>query len=137
MSDVAWPASKVAELREAWAKGFSLGQIARLLGKTRGGIAGKAARLRLHLQPFAILRRRLSPEAAASPRLLPPPTTTSEKVYALKRHECRWPFGDTHTPEFSFCCAPKAPGSPYCAEHHSVGFAGVPQRRRKYVVEEV
>jgi GcrA cell cycle regulator len=37
----------------------------------------------------------------------------------LRRHHCRYPFGDPKAPDFHFCGAPIARG-PYCAEHYAL-----------------
>lgn len=38
-------------------------------------------------------------------------------VLALRWEECKWPIGDPRIPGFSFCCAPRVEGRPYCQHH--------------------
>ena len=49
---------------------------------------------------------------------------------ALKRNECRWPYGDPRQKEFYFCGKQKVAGRPYCEFH--MGRAFQPSRPREY-----
>jgi len=49
---------------------------------------------------------------------------------ALKRNECRWPYGDPRQKEFYFCGKQKMAGRPYCEFHMRRAFQ--PSRPREY-----
>ena len=58
----------------------------------------------------------------ATPSLADPgPTTTAEKIYALRLGSCRWPCGDPRDHNFYFCGKPAAE-PPYCEQHHSLAY---------------
>ena len=42
---------------------------------------------------------------------------------------CCWPLGEPGTPDFRFCTGNATPGKPYCAEHASVAYVRVRERR--------
>lgn len=44
----------------------------------------------------------------------------------LEENDCRFAYGDN---PFTFCGHPKTQGSSYCASHHRLCKAGIPQRR--------
>jgi len=52
---------------------------------------------------------------AAAGEARPSPAITA--VMALKFGSCRWPLGHPRAEGFRFCCAARAAGEPYCAEH--------------------
>jgi GcrA cell cycle regulator len=49
---------------------------------------------------------------------------------ALKRNECRWPYGDPRQKDFYFCGKPRIGSSPYCEFHKRRAFQ--PTRQRDY-----
>ena len=49
---------------------------------------------------------------------------------SLKRHECRWPYGDPRQEDFYFCGKPRMGHSPYCEFHKRRAFQ--PTRPREY-----
>ena len=42
---------------------------------------------------------------------------------------CCWPIGEPGTPSFRFCSDPAMPSRPYCAEHASIAYVKVRDRR--------
>lgn len=39
---------------------------------------------------------------------------------ALTRHQCRWPIGDPHDPQFHYCQRGQADKSDYCEAHRKL-----------------
>ena len=58
------------------------------------------------------------------------PPKERRTLRALKRNECRWPYGDPRQKDFYFCGKPKAAGHPYCEFHMHRAFQ--PARPRLY-----
>jgi GcrA cell cycle regulator len=124
-------------------EGYSMGQVARMLGKTRSQIAGYAFR---HLntrgiyfksninqhsgiqkeKPARVLnhrppRSRISRPIPVEPEPLQPPLRI--QVEELKPRSCRWPFGDPGASDFGFCGhETHAPGQSYCAHHQRLAW---------------
>ena len=144
-----WPqnmsASQIAERLGGVTRNAVLGKVHRLglpqrecdmayQGKSDGGCGRKGGKTRrVTSQP----RPRSSPSAIVfgrGPDLPPdaPIVETFEEVYVppdqrkglldLADNDCRWPIGDTGTPEFHFCNGKKFHGLPYCERHARVAF---------------
>lgn len=72
--------------------------------------------------------------AKAAPRVKPEPFVMAcveveprnLAFHDLEENDCRFAYGDN---PFTFCGHPKTQGSSYCASHHRLCKAGVPQRR--------
>jgi GcrA cell cycle regulator len=58
------------------------------------------------------------------PRVQAPPPRPYGRLVA-----CCWPIGEPGTREFHFCDAESVPGKPYCAEHASLAYVKVRDRR--------
>jgi GcrA cell cycle regulator len=141
MSDTGWTDPRVESLKSLWLEGLSASQVAKQLGGvTRNAVIGKIHRLGLSGRAAggnAAPRVR----ATRAARIAPPPsgqvaTATCERtrrepvvlqfegpgrvssMAGLHGHICKWPIGDPHGAEFSFC-GQDAPGDgPYCGDHH-------------------
>jgi GcrA cell cycle regulator len=123
--------------------GYSGGQIARILGRTRSAIMGfafrhlntrgiylkasvnqhsgshgtKPARVLNHRPP----RSRATRPIPVEPEPLMPPLRL--QVEELKARSCRWPFGDPGASDFGFCGHDThAPGQSYCAHHQRLAW---------------
>lgn len=145
MSD--WTADKVQQLVEMWPQPHAFGEIARMLGVSRGALAGKARRMKLPargdtLPGEAPIRRRpegsgrkaAQPVEAKTPepglllsksvdilaehRMRPPVQATPHKPpFVPTPRKCQWPLGEPGKPGFHLCEAPAIEGKPYCGEH--------------------
>ena len=76
--------------------------------------------------------RRLDPPAAvaAAPVAAPPPPAAIVRSFPrAAARTCCWPLGEPGTPEFRFCTGGAMTGKPYCAEHASVAYVRVRERR--------
>ena len=58
------------------------------------------------------------------------PPKDRKTLRALKRNECRWPYGDPRQKDFYFCGKPRIGSSPYCEFHKRRAFQ--PTRQRDY-----
>jgi GcrA cell cycle regulator len=66
-----------------------------------------------------------APVAAA-----PPPQAMVVRPFPrASARSCCWPLGEPGTPDFRFCTGNATPGKPYCAEHASVAYVRVRERR--------
>ncbi len=45
------------------------------------------------------------------------PPKERRSLQALKRNECRWPYGDPRQKDFHFCGKPRMADRPYCEFH--------------------
>jgi GcrA cell cycle regulator len=58
------------------------------------------------------------------------PKTQRKSLVELRDRDCRFPFGEPGHPGFFFCGALAVTTLPYCAQHCSIAYAGIPARRR-------
>ena len=152
-----WNDDIISRLRTLWSEGLSTAEIGRQLGVTKNAVVGKAHRLDLPSRPSPIRRggpgaggRTPQPRRVAGPTLPPlactrtaeaesansrPPAAPALRVAAVSRSgggrtiSCCWPIGEPGTRSFRFCDADSAPGKPYCAEHATVAYVRVRDRR--------
>ena len=143
----AWPQERCEKLIELHGKGFSGGEIARMLSTpewtgTRSAVCGQISRLRSAgalppSKPHPNARRRVGaavPSAVSAARLKAVPQKTyaapikqavnvvdeTKRIpfEALTAHSCRWPIGDPTDPDFGYCGEKKLAGKSYCAAHY-------------------
>ena len=70
--------------------------------------------------------------AAAPPPRVPPAPVSLPVVRPFQRsstRECCWPIGEPGTSGFRFCSGTATSGRPYCAEHASIAYVKVRDRR--------
>jgi len=143
-----WPQWRIEKLIELHGRGFSGGEIARLLSAsdwkaTRSAICGQISRLRIDgllppAKPSPKAGRRVGKaieSAVKSARLKTVPQRTyiaplepqavnvvdeTKRIpfEALTAHSCRWPIGDPSSPNFGYCGEKKLAGRSYCAAHY-------------------
>lgn len=150
-----WNDETIARLRALWDEGHSTAEIGRRMGITKNAVVGKAHRLTLPPRPSPIRRE---PVAATEPRRAmqraPVPAEAQPEPAAAAPVEsatrpapafrpvaaprpgprvstCCWPIGDPGTPSFRFCDSEAASGKPYCAEHVSLAYVKVRDRREE------
>lgn len=123
-----WPSERVSLLREHWAAGASVGEIATLLNVSKNAVVGKAHRLGLERRLKQTGRRK---KASRRVKQTPPIHGRISSVLDLARipvppwnigpHDCQWPIGNPRKPGFGFCGHPIIEDgyAPYCAEHHA------------------
>ncbi|MFC7475364.1 GcrA family cell cycle regulator [Dankookia sp. GCM10030260] len=77
------------------------------------------------------LRRLEAPvPVAAAPVAAPAPRAMVVRPFPrASARSCCWPLGEPGTPDFRFCSGNATPGKPYCAEHASVAYVRVRERR--------
>ncbi|RAI60851.1 GcrA family cell cycle regulator [Roseicella frigidaeris] len=150
-----WTAEAIDQLRSLWAEGHSTAEIGRRMGISKNAVVGKAHRLNLPARPSPIRREA---EGSAAPRpapvrraAVPPPPREPAPLRRLAQpnaapaapapaavvrpfprvaaRSCCWPLGEPGTPEFRFCSAEAMTSKPYCAEHASVAYVRVRDRR--------
>lgn len=149
-----WTDERVSLLKDLWAKGLTVSQIANEMacGFTRSAIIGKASRLNLpaRLSPTTTRseRARTGKALAAAlrgksssvrrPKIKTPKQETIPLpeddvgndvtrllgVMDLTSNTCRFPIGDPLTGPFGFCGEKVRENSPYCAEHHARCYQG-------------
>lgn len=82
------------------------------------------------LRDPAPLRRPEAPAAAPAAGAPPPaPVAVVRPFPRASARSCCWPIGEPGTPEFRFCTAEAITGKPYCAEHASLAYVRVRDRR--------
>ena len=152
-----WTAEAIDQLRSLWAEGHSTAEIGRRMGISKNAVVGKAHRLNLPARPSPIrreaegnaaprpapvrrasvpppprepapLRRLAQPNAAVAPAA-PVPAAVVRPFPRVSARSCCWPLGEPGTPEFRFCAAEAMTSKPYCAEHASVAYVRVRDRR--------
>lgn len=131
-----WTAEDEAELRRLWAEGVKLSALAGQLGRARGSVSLKAARLGLpprQVQDRSAVRPNrggaaaLSEARAVRPADAPPrpaspalPTRRPPRRAApdWTPRTCQWLHGDAR--ERNFCASEVgSPGSPWCPVHEA------------------
>ena len=145
MPMIPWDDSAIETLTRMWDDGHSASEIAdKIPGSTRSGICGKVRRLGLSMRKQRNLRPRRIPANRPPPkpkavRPVPPqpksaalhikpepfvplpeievPLAERRQLIDLEDDNCRWPIGDTGTPDFHFCNSTKYAGLPYCENH--------------------
>lgn len=120
-----WTEDRITRLKTLWREGYSAEVIARDLGVglTRHAVLGKVRRLGLSTGETAHLARGHGDRTLpVQPVALDAGATT---LLSVRRHECRWPYGDPHQPEFRLCGSPVARGA-YCEAHAAVAYRGRP-----------
>ena len=75
--------------------------------------------------------RRLEASVPVAPAAAPPvpPAMVVRPFPRASARTCCWPLGEPGTPDFRFCTGNATPGKPYCAEHASVAYVRVRERR--------
>ena len=153
-----WPAETVERIAKMRFEKMPYSAIAEELGHiyTRSAIAGMCARngiegpTHLEAERAKGQRRKIieakqaaqpikqSPKPA--PLYVPPPTpaeelakaeggtTPAEAVLKLRRHQCRWPLGESNSSSFAFCCADANVGETYCEHHRLLSFTPIQRR---------
>ncbi|NOG72775.1 GcrA family cell cycle regulator [Roseicella sp. DB1501] len=149
-----WTAEAIDQLRSLWAEGHSTAEIGRRMGISKNAVVGKAHRLNLPARPSPIrreaegnaaprpapTRRPAAPPqprepaplrrlAQSAPAAAPPPAAVVRPFPRAATRSCCWPLGEPGTPDFRFCAAEAVNGKPYCAEHASVAYVRVRDRR--------
>ena len=146
-----WNEDAITRLRALWQEGHSTAEIGRRFGITKNSVVGKAHRLLLPPRPSPIRRvdvaghvpRRAAPKRSDGPTLPPlpeapraVPTVPPRALRAVLLPEarprvssCCWPIGHPGTPSFRFCDDGALAGKPYCAEHASLAYVKVRDRR--------
>lgn len=151
-----WNDETISRLRALWDEGHSTAEIGRRLGITKNAVVGKAHRLTLPARPSPIRReavegaepRRVVARAPVRVEVVPeqapkpePETEAAAPAPAFRSvatprpgprvSTCCWPIGDPGTPTFRFCDAEATVGKPYCAEHVSLAYVKVRDRREE------
>ena len=154
-----WTTEAIDQLRAFWAEGHSTAEIGRRMGISKNAVVGKAHRLNLPARPSPIRREAERAEASprpvpqprrpvaapapaplrepapvrrldvAPPAAPPPPAMVVRPFPRAAARSCCWPLGEPGTPDFRFCTVSATPGKPYCAEHASVAYVRVRERR--------
>ena len=139
-----WSTEDAALLRARWFEGYSSTEIAEEMGRTRGGVIGKARRLGLLGTPKRFRRQTKAEKKAKTPKADHPwkkndpkaPRALSDEpekplrasvhgpvvFHDLKNRSCRWPLwasgGSCPPPNEQRYCGEERDGtSPYCAHH--------------------
>jgi GcrA cell cycle regulator len=149
-----WTEEELRQLPALWATGTTTVEIGRQLGKTKGSVIGKVARMGLPHRPSPIRpvsqltkeeRRRNSyykknnrtppperPGLVSLPALVsvaPRKSAPIELSPLFSNSPCRWPIGDPGNKDFKFCCEPTELGRPYCPRHCKVAYIPIRDRR--------
>lgn len=54
----------------------------------------------------------------------------AKAVTALKDAQCKFPVGDTRSPDFHFCGGVRKPHSAYCEHHHKIAYEPYVQKKK-------
>ena len=137
MTASAWTDDRIGRLKKLWLEGRTAEQIARDLanGITRSAVLGKVHRMGLSAGRSGRPPKRLA--AAPKPLRLAPtrfrpaqPIGAPSEVAAehglvtllsVRRCQCRWPFGEPGTADFSLCGQPVTRGA-FCASHAAIAY---------------
>jgi hypothetical protein len=139
-SRVCWTAAQDARIRELAAQGLTTAEAAAVLGVSKNQIIGRGRRMRPPVQwehkPFGRPGPRPRRKPGAPPRsrrkksgnCLPmpepdpipeaPPPSLNVVVLDLRKHHCRYPYGERSP--YLFCGAEPLKGSSYCAFHRAM-----------------
>jgi hypothetical protein len=126
-----WTKEEFTRTCELWNEGSSFSEIGKVLGRSKGSIAGMVNRLQqqglLEARNDAQLERRVNLRKPASkpkkahktlldePPEEPPPPDPRASFMAQRDGLCRWPEGNA--PPFQFCLKPTRAQQVYCPEH--------------------
>ncbi|MBX9751455.1 MAG: GcrA family cell cycle regulator [Roseococcus sp.] len=89
-------------------------------------------RAALPTSPLAIAPRREEPKPVIQPNIMataPKPAAIVRVFPRVSTKSCCWPLGEPGTQGFRFCGDPAMGGKPYCAEHASLAYVRVKDRR--------
>lgn len=140
---MSWTDERTDTLKRLWAEGDSCSQIAKKLGGvTRNAVIGKVHRLGISgratpSRPVRVPRQNFvgkehvgllpAEPAGVVPNSLNQslmkvayPKVHGNSIVAvmhLKGSQCKWPVGDPHQEDFSFCCKSQHGQHQYCLEH--------------------
>lgn len=129
-----WTSTRVDELRQLWADGYSAAQCAVAMGVSRSAIVGKVTRLGIShshnpdYEPKSSSEKKMrKPHPGSPPNQrfdLPEdskiPADQRRSIYELNNYSCRWPVGDPLSSAFFYCGASGAnleDDRPYCEWH--------------------
>ena len=149
MTASAWTEDRIGRLKTLWLEGQTAEQIARDLahGITRSAVLGKVHRMGLSAgrsgrppkrrlgsppvqdRPASVVSPEPPRPAPACHRPTRPVAAPAEvamergmtTVLSVRRCECRWPFGEPGTADFSLCGQPVTRGA-FCASHAAVAY---------------
>lgn len=123
----AWTPEATQELRELFAKGLTMFQIAAALSQsfgniTRSAVMSKCDREGLKRGPKKTYTSfpTTHDEDKVWPHLV---TGTSVSFLDLLPHQCKWPVGHAVGAKMMCCGAPKKLDQPYCAKHQKTARA--------------
>lgn len=138
MTTSAWTEDRIGRLKSLWREGRTADQIARELqnGISRSAVLGKVFRLGLSatrspsvIKPAKPTRSRSRSSVAATPvqRTAKPevdreaPSKGLTTILSVRRLECRWPYGEPGTSDFTLCGRRVTRGA-FCAAHAGIGY---------------
>jgi GcrA cell cycle regulator len=135
-----WTDDAVADLTKRWMAGESYGIVADALSTTRGAVSGKVKRLNLNRASTAPIVQIPYPQRTSKPMTLAKPSSKPPEppevrlgppvpLMDLKPSMCRYPLGETESPDFGFCGNATEPGRSYCWACELIVFQ--PQSPRK------
>lgn len=119
----AWTEDRINQLKGLWPEGRSAETIARELGGglTRDAVLGKVARLGLSRHSSGA-RPGSQPRDRSGLQL---PLDGMATILSVNRLQCRWPYGEPGTVDFSLCGRPPVRGA-FCAAHSALAYRAAP-----------
>lgn len=138
-----WTETQIEYVIEQWDAGFSASIIGDDIGKTRNAVLGKIHRMglsgsrenkrkpqikkktgwqqRKRRNPMPVKRL---PTFKTVPDIEAEPIDASQNctLIVLKKHQCKWPVNEPPPGDYMFCGLARNGTSPYCPEHHKIGF---------------
>lgn len=118
-----WSEEELRDLREAWAAGRTLNEIADLLGRSRSSIAGKVRRLDLERRgspiklPTGKRAGRKAPVVPMRRMFAPEPDAAGVFGPDMSRDACRYPLWGEDVISHMYCGKTRLYGRSYCQEH--------------------
>lgn len=143
-----WSEERTSTLKKLWLEGLTASKIAKQLGGvTRSAVCGKVSRLGITRPPqprsrpvrpvrspatasFASRRvREVEPDLPTTPYVDLPEEAGSATLETLGAHMCKWPIGDPHSEEFTFCGRRSVLKGPYCDQHTRGAYRRLSKRK--------
>lgn len=123
MSARTWTTEQEAEVVACIARGMSVSETAKHVGRTKNSVTGRLARLRRH-EGVEVKRPEREPKRERGVRLpgnrIQEEPVTGPMTHDAPRGTCQWITGDPRTDEWTFCAAPTGDREEsWCPEHRA------------------
>lgn len=148
-----WTEEEKLQAISLWNDKYSASRIAQIMGNglTRNAVIGRLDRTKKKMEKKGVITivsrpnnegrvyQPSAPKALKSRKYTPAPepivTSAVEAgefvhIVDLSNKMCKWPVSEDAEGHV-FCCRPPAPERPYCEAHCAIGYAGIPEQKRR------